>query len=163
MILALMLGLLFLANCQQDQPPPTTESAEQGESFVTASAVSSVSDLAEQGNAQGQHALGVLNYEGEGVPEDDVLAHMWFNLASSGPSGEDRTEQAAEARAKIANEMTPEDISEARDWPVSGNRKSNREAPEGKSFPHENFPAVEGLVDPQLDGGRSEFLVVSCK
>ena len=39
--------------------------------------------LAEQGNAKAQYDLGVMYYKGEGVPQDYVLAHMWFNLSSS--------------------------------------------------------------------------------
>ena len=66
-----------------------------------------------------QLMLGSLYYLGEGVPEDYVLAHMWFNLAASGLSGEDR-KTAAEGRAGVAKNMTPEDISEAqrlaREW-----------------------------------------------
>jgi TPR repeat protein len=89
---------------------------------------------AEQGHANAQFQLGLLYRFGRGVPEDYVLPHMWFNLAASGPSSEDSTEQAAEARAKVANEMTPEDISEAHRLPVSGSRKSNRGAPEGEKF-----------------------------
>jgi TPR repeat protein len=79
---------------------------------------------AEQGYAEAQYFLGGLYDLGLGVPEDYVLAHMWYNLAASVPSGEDRTEQAAEARAKVANKMPPEDISEAqrlaREWKPKG-------------------------------------------
>jgi len=82
---------------------------------------------AEQGYAGAQYFLGVLYDKGDGVPQDYVLAHMWYNLAASGPSGEDRTEQAAEARALVAKKMPPEDISEsqrlAREWQPKSSSK----------------------------------------
>ena len=56
---------------------------------------------------------------GRGGPQDDVQAHMWFNLAASRMTGEDR-ESAVEARDRIADELTPDDLSEAqrlaREW-----------------------------------------------
>ena len=56
---------------------------------------------------------------GEGVPQDDVQAHMWLNLAASRLTGEDR-ESAVEGRDLVAGRMTPDDLSEAqrlaREW-----------------------------------------------
>jgi hypothetical protein len=37
---------------------------------------------ADQGNAEAQYSLGYMYASGQGVPQDYVLAHMWFNLAS---------------------------------------------------------------------------------
>ncbi len=37
---------------------------------------------AEQGNALAQSNLGATYHNGEGVPQDYVLAHMWLNLAA---------------------------------------------------------------------------------
>jgi len=45
--------------------------------------------LAEQGNAKAQYNLGIMYGEGEGVIQDNVYAHMWFNIAAS--SGTVRT------------------------------------------------------------------------
>ena len=39
--------------------------------------------LADQGDVRAQFILGVMYSNGEGVPEDDVLAYMWWNLAAS--------------------------------------------------------------------------------
>jgi TPR repeat protein len=52
---------------------------------------------------------------GKGVPQDNVLDHMWFNLsAAQGDAG------AAKNRDKAAKRMTPEQIAEAqklaREW-----------------------------------------------
>ena len=37
---------------------------------------------AEQGYAGAQSALGVMYYNGEGVLQDTIAAHMWFNIAA---------------------------------------------------------------------------------
>ena len=37
---------------------------------------------ADQGDAKAQFNLGECYYIGNGVPEDDVKAYMWFNLSS---------------------------------------------------------------------------------
>jgi TPR repeat protein len=46
---------------------------------------------AEQGDAIAQSTLRVMYYNGEGVPEDDVLAYMWANL--TGPQGHENTQE----------------------------------------------------------------------
>lgn len=43
-----------------------------------------------------------------GVPQDNLMVHMWYNIASANGS-----ETASEARDRIAEEMTPQDISTA--------------------------------------------------
>ena len=63
---------------------------------------------AEQGNADAQFTLGLMYEKGKGVPEDDVLAHMWWNLSAS--MGND---DAAERRDRVAGKMTPAQIQEA--------------------------------------------------
>ncbi len=70
---------------------------------------------AEQGVAQAQYNLGVMYGDGEGVPQDYVQAHLWFNLAAA--QGQ---EQAKKNRDIVAEKMTPAQIAEAqrlaRDW-----------------------------------------------
>ena len=44
----------------------------------------------EQGHADAQYNLGVSYARGEGIPQDDAQAHMWFNLAASRLTGEKR-------------------------------------------------------------------------
>ena len=74
---------------------------------------------AEQGYAEAQYNLGVMYGTGEGVPQDNVEAHMWLNLAASRSSGADR-ERSVGARDRVAELMTPADLSEAqrraREW-----------------------------------------------
>ena len=56
---------------------------------------------------------------GEGVPQDNVEAHMWLNLAAARLSGADR-ERSVATRDRVAERMTPADLSEAqrraREW-----------------------------------------------
>ena len=74
---------------------------------------------AEQGNARAQYNLGDMYANGKGVPQDNVEAHMWLNLAASRSSGADRERRVA-TRDRVAERMTPADLSEAqrraREW-----------------------------------------------
>ncbi|UVW27577.1 tetratricopeptide repeat protein [Massilia sp. H6] len=64
---------------------------------------------AEQGHGAAQHALGLMyRYQQAGMPLDKVLAYMLWNLAAA--SG---NRNAAEQRAAIGRQMTPEQIDEA--------------------------------------------------
>jgi TPR repeat protein len=60
--------------------------------------------------------------KGEGVPQDYVQAHKWFNLAASRfPASEkENRDKAVENRDRIAAKMTPAQIAEAqklaREW-----------------------------------------------
>ena len=66
-----------------------------------------------------QVSLGFMYRDGEDVPQDDVLAHMWFNLAASRVTGEAR-EGAVGNRDRAAGQLTPDDLSKAqrlaREW-----------------------------------------------
>ena len=55
-----------------------------------------------------QNNLGLKYANGEGVPQDNVTAHMWFNIA-----GANGAEDGRDNREKIERKMTPADISEA--------------------------------------------------
>ncbi len=72
--------------------------------------------LAEQGDAVAQFNMGNMFRLGKGVPQDDVQAHMWLNLATA-----QGREDARKARDKLAEQMTPataqgrEDARKARD------------------------------------------------
>ena len=68
-----------------------------------------------QGYASAQVNLGLMYANGEGVPQDYVQAHMWFNLAASKGN-----ENGRKNRDIIAKKMTPVQITEAqriaREW-----------------------------------------------
>ena len=61
---------------------------------------------AEQGYAMAQHHLGAMYYDGQGVLQDYVRAHMWANIWAS--NGGD-----PEMRELVAKKMTPAQITEA--------------------------------------------------
>ena len=73
---------------------------------------------ADQGVVGAQVLLGELFQLGLGVPEDEILAHMWFNLAVA--QGD---ETAREKKDMIEQRMTREQIAEAqrltREWIVT--------------------------------------------
>jgi hypothetical protein len=64
--------------------------------------------LAGQGDAKAQGDLGIAYVKGEGVPQDYVLAHMWFNLAAA-----QGNEDARQNRDSVAKVMTPDQVAEA--------------------------------------------------
>ncbi len=70
---------------------------------------------AEQGIAEYMTRLAAMYLVGWGVRQDDVMAHMWYDLAAA--AGD---KDAPEFRDRLAREMTPADISmaqqRAREW-----------------------------------------------
>ena len=63
---------------------------------------------AERGDAKAQFNVGLMYDNGQGVTQDYVQAHMWFNLA-----GAQGVKQAAKNRDMGAKLMTPAQIAEA--------------------------------------------------
>jgi TPR repeat protein len=74
--------------------------------------------LANEGSGIAQSNLGIMYKFGWGVPQDYVLAHMWFNLSSA--QGGLFGKASAEDRDYLASKMTPAQIAEAqrlaREW-----------------------------------------------
>jgi len=70
---------------------------------------------ANQGVIEVQFSLAGMYFMGQGVPQDYVEAHKWWNLSAS--LGEN---DAAAARDEAASQMTPAQIAEAqrlaREW-----------------------------------------------
>jgi TPR repeat protein len=73
-----------------------------------AKALRELQPLAAQGVAEAQSDLGFMYFKGHGVSQDDVYAHMWWNIAAS--SGD---VWAARKRDTTALRMTANDISKA--------------------------------------------------
>ena len=92
-----------------DEGPP-------GVPHDSAAAVSWSRIAAERGDTRAQFHLADMYLTARGVPQDYVLAHMWFNLAAAGGY----RIGAAEARDSVASKMTPAQIAEAqklaREW-----------------------------------------------
>ena len=70
---------------------------------------------ANRGYPTAQFDLGVFYSKGEGVPQDDLLAYMWFDLAAAQGDAD-----AVKARDFTSARMTSNQIAEAqrlaRDW-----------------------------------------------
>ena len=58
--------------------------------------------------AEAQHNLAMMYSKGEGVPEDNVMAYMWLNLAAA-----QGKESAKTNKGIVQDEMTSADISKA--------------------------------------------------
>ena len=64
--------------------------------------------LAAKGEAEAQYNLGLMYGKGQGVPINDVRAHMWFNLAAVKGDA-----NAVKGRDIAASKMTPQQMAEA--------------------------------------------------
>ena len=64
--------------------------------------------LAQQGNASAQYNLGLMYEKGYGLPQDDILAHMWFSIAAAKGN-----KTAVKERDFLAMRMTPAQVAEA--------------------------------------------------
>ena len=69
--------------------------------------------VAEQGDARAQFNLGAMYDNGLGVIEDDVLACMWFNIASANGRVSIAGVGPEESRANLEREMTRAQIRRA--------------------------------------------------
>jgi len=70
---------------------------------------------ATQGDASAQFNLGVMYANGDGVPQDDVKAYLWFNLVAVLGDAD-----GIKNRDTVANEMSQEQMAQAQksaqDW-----------------------------------------------
>ncbi|HXI08529.1 MAG: tetratricopeptide repeat protein [Bradyrhizobium sp.] len=65
--------------------------------------------LAQAGNAKAQNVMGVMYRKGEGVARSSAKAFMWFSLAAKKGDA-----QAHASMQELASEMTPADLTHAR-------------------------------------------------
>jgi TPR repeat protein len=74
---------------------------------------------AEQGHAGAQCNLGTYYEDGQGVPQDYLLAYFWSSLSASKNPGEDYS-RCTMNRDYAAKQLTPEQLMKAqqmiRDW-----------------------------------------------
>jgi hypothetical protein len=83
--------------------------------------------LADRGSTIAQFDLGVMYKFGVGVPQDYVIAHMWFNLAAAGETKVlGIALSAARERDELSSKMSPAQVAEAqklaREWKPSAGR-----------------------------------------
>ncbi|MFK5997304.1 MAG: sel1 repeat family protein [Rhodobacterales bacterium] len=64
--------------------------------------------LAKQGGAQAQYNLGLMYGNGQGVPQDYIMAYMWFNLA-----GANGIKDAVKNKEMVSKILTRTDLSKA--------------------------------------------------
>ena len=111
-LLSLTFLFLFSGSVYGDDFQDGLDAANKGDSKT---AFSLWKPLAEQGDASAQYNLGLMYFKGQGVPQDYVLAHMWFNLSGSGGD-----KDAVKGRNIIEKKMTQSQIEEAqrmaRNW-----------------------------------------------
>ena len=73
--LVLLLVYMAISSCAEVEPPTTARGID--EATVTA-----LRKSAEQGNPTAQNRLGLLYNQGQGVPQDRMLAKQWFEKAA---------------------------------------------------------------------------------
>ena len=66
--------------------------------------------LADEGNVDAQYNLGVMYDNGEGVPENDIKAHVWYSMAKT--SG---NESGKKNLRILKTEMTKDQIAQAQE------------------------------------------------
>ncbi len=103
-------------------PPPATDFEVGVEAWGRGdydTALREFRPLAEQGHAQAQVNLGILYSQGQGVPKDYVLAHMWLNLAEA-----KGVKATVKMRDLLEKNMTPAQLAEAQrlagEWTPKG-------------------------------------------
>ena len=103
-IIATALSLAFTSLAAQD----FSKGYDAAQAGDYATAIQEWTPLAEAGNAVTQYNLGVMYENGQGVLQDNVMAHMWYNIASA--NGHDK---AGEWRDERAGLMTSAAIEKA--------------------------------------------------
>lgn len=108
----MLLGLTLVALTMASGPAVLAQDFQKGFNAYRAgdyaTALEEWKPLAEQGDAYAHYNLGGMYYKGQGVPQSNVMAHMWYNIASANGHPE-----AGEYRDERADEMTSADISKA--------------------------------------------------
>jgi TPR repeat protein len=64
--------------------------------------------LAEQGNANAQNNLGSMYANGEGVPQNNIRAYVWFSVAAA-----QGNEIARDSRNRVSEGLTPTQLGQA--------------------------------------------------
>ncbi|MBD25859.1 MAG: hypothetical protein CMG46_12800 [Candidatus Marinimicrobia bacterium] len=117
-------GTLKTQVLNTESTQPNYQAVSIAERDVKTEAFRNTRRLAEQGDVNAQTLLGKAYKDGRNVPQDYVLAHMWFNLAAAGPvtsvSEKELRAIALQARQDVAGLMSRDQIAEAqkmaRDW-----------------------------------------------
>ena len=106
----LTLALLLIFSCATAWAADFDKGLAAYQAGDFATALAEWRPLAEQGDASAQNNLGLVHATGQSVIQDNVYAHMWWNLAAASGS-----EGARNNKDTLAKLMTPQDISKAQD------------------------------------------------
>ncbi len=83
---------------------------------------------AERGHSKSQMRLASLYAQGQGVPQDQVLAYMWFTLAATRTEPGRERAQARKLQEQTERRMTPEQLARAQErvraWEPQQTQKS---------------------------------------
>ena len=84
---------------------------------------------AEQGQRFAQFNLGVLYASGNGVAQDNASAYLWFSLAASRATGDERADYLS-YRDRVAPLLTPQQIADAqhraREWQAAFEKRQGQ-------------------------------------
>ena len=107
--------------------------------------------LAEEGHAGARFYLGAMYDNGAGVPEDDIQAYAWFNLAAA--QGDE------EARDDTRQHMTSSQIAEARNLSreIAARIERNQNGADSSSFADDSDSVFK--PEPELEGNGSGFVI----
>ena len=97
---------MLIASGEDSYAADSEKAREAYEAGDFATALREFNELAAQGDANAQYNLGMMYAFGQGVIQDNVYAHMWWNFAAT--SGDS---DAASYRDFLAKDMTSEDLS----------------------------------------------------
>jgi len=127
LVLGLLLGSQAIVNADQyDEADQLVEAMAAYNEGVAAynegdyqKAIQKFKPLAEQGHAIAQYSLGLMYDDGQGVPQDYVQAHKWYNLSAARSKG-DLRKKIVRNRNAIEKKMSPVQVAEAqklaREW-----------------------------------------------
>lgn len=105
------------------------------------------------GDADSQYMLGELYANGQGVNQDFVEAHMWYNLAAARGRA-----NAAQARDALAKRMTREQIAQAQQRATQATRPAQATTPSAQAAPAASgLPSSYSVLNVQRALDRLDF------
>jgi len=82
--------------------------------------------VATAGDARAEHVVALMYALGDGVPKDDVRAHMWIDLAVANYASPTSRNRAARLRQRIAARLSPQQLKRARAMAAAWRAKHTR-------------------------------------
>jgi hypothetical protein len=146
-------GLLLMLVAAPPSGAGDKEGAEAHGRGDYATALKELLPLAEQGDASAQAVLGGMYEEGQGVPQDYVHAHMWYNRASAAG-----VKEAAQARDILAKQMTPAQIAEAQRLLLGG--APSERSPLKQDAAHVSASEVDAVPTSPTSRPRAHAVVI---